>query len=287
MSKYLFPKGSKNPAKRPEVREKIRLSKLGRKNPAKRPEVREKISKAKRGETWEKQSGLEETTRRKALMSKRMKGNQYGKGCVSWSKGLTRETDRRLAKVSEVLMGHAVSRETRRKISRGVKEAVKYYNTEEWRRKLSLSRIGRKHSAKTLRKMSVTRKKIWAGNPGLKGKLGRIKGYFRSDKMCKSIPYRSSYELRYMEMLEADPMVRGYWYEAVAIPYEGVDGKAHTTRPDFKILYVDGRLGLSEIKSVAFLEERATVVKLNAMREFCANEGLKFELITEKELGLG
>jgi group I intron endonuclease len=40
--RYVFPLGDENPAKRPEVREKIRISKLGRINS---PETREKISK--------------------------------------------------------------------------------------------------------------------------------------------------------------------------------------------------------------------------------------------------
>jgi len=47
----MFPKGDKNPAKRPEVREKIRLSKLGDKNPMKRSEVAKKCGDSMRGKT--------------------------------------------------------------------------------------------------------------------------------------------------------------------------------------------------------------------------------------------
>ena len=39
--------GENNPAKREEIREKIRLSKLGENNPAKKPEVKQKLKKAR------------------------------------------------------------------------------------------------------------------------------------------------------------------------------------------------------------------------------------------------
>lgn len=54
-----------NPAKKPEVQEKIAESKRGEQNPSKRAEVREKISEAKSGMTpWWKKKGVENPTQK-------------------------------------------------------------------------------------------------------------------------------------------------------------------------------------------------------------------------------
>jgi 5-methylcytosine-specific restriction endonuclease McrA len=73
--------GESNPAKRPEIKEKIRQGKLGENNPAKRPEVREKISVAA------KNRKASEETRKK--MSKMRKGRPSPKGMLG--KKLTEE----------------------------------------------------------------------------------------------------------------------------------------------------------------------------------------------------
>ena len=73
--------GEKNPSKRGDVREKIRLGKLGENNPAKRPEVREKLSAARK-----KRITTDETRRK---MSEAHKGRPSPKGMLG--KKLTEE----------------------------------------------------------------------------------------------------------------------------------------------------------------------------------------------------
>lgn len=50
ISKFMFELGENNPTKRPEIKERLRLSKLGDKNPAKRSEVRAKIREKRKGQ---------------------------------------------------------------------------------------------------------------------------------------------------------------------------------------------------------------------------------------------
>ena len=71
---YCSLKGESNPAKRPEVREKIRQGKIGKNNPAKRPEVREKLSAARK-----KRITTDETRQK---MSESHKGRPSPKGML-------------------------------------------------------------------------------------------------------------------------------------------------------------------------------------------------------------
>lgn len=107
-------KGEKNPAKRPEVREKLRLSKLGDKNPAKRPEVREKIRQTLTGRKISKDALKKRNT------------PSYGK----WNLGLkrTEETkqkmrDAKLKNPTRYWCGLDIPENMKRKIREGV---VKY-----------------------------------------------------------------------------------------------------------------------------------------------------------------
>jgi 5-methylcytosine-specific restriction endonuclease McrA len=71
---YFCLDGESNPAKRPEIKEKIRQGKLGENNPAKKSEVREKISVAA------KNRKASEETRKK--MSQMRKGRPSPKGML-------------------------------------------------------------------------------------------------------------------------------------------------------------------------------------------------------------
>lgn len=127
-------RGENNPAKRSEVREKIRQSKIGH---VVTEETRRKISKAKKGkkhseETKEKlrknhkgmkgkhHSEESKEKNRQAHLGKkrskesilkgletRKKNGTYGK---SWNKGLTKETDERVARSAEKLSKYPIER---------------------------------------------------------------------------------------------------------------------------------------------------------------------------------
>jgi hypothetical protein len=124
-----------------------------------------------------------------------------------------------------------------------------------------------------------------------------------------NIIWRSTWELRVMKELDENPNVLEWSSEEVIIPYVSPeDGRYHRYFPDFlvKVRTRNGEIEtqLLEVKPYHQTQEpkvqkRKTkkyiteVVtwgknkeKWKAAREYCADRGWKFKLITEKELGI-
>jgi hypothetical protein len=125
---------------------------------------------------------------------------------------------------------------------------------------------------------------------------------------AENIIYRSSWELRCMKWFDDHPDIIWWSSEELAIPYMSpVDGKRHRYFPDFiiKVQRKDGTVmtHVIEVKPFAqtqrpvqkkktkrFLQEAATYainqMKWKAADEFCHTHGWKFQILTEKELGI-
>jgi hypothetical protein len=125
---------------------------------------------------------------------------------------------------------------------------------------------------------------------------------------AENIIYRSSWELRCMKWFDDHPDIIWWSSEELAIPYVSpVDGKRHRYFPDFiiKVQRKDGTVmtHVIEVKPFAqtqrpvqkrktkrFLQEAATYainqMKWKAADEFCHTHGWKFQILTEKELGI-
>ena len=131
-----------------------------------------------------------------------------------------------------------------------------------------------------------------------------------------NIIYRSLWERNLMRYLDQHPQVLQWQSEEFFIPYRSpLDGKPHRYFPDFwvKKLTKEGKteIVVIEVKPYAqtkapdqnkkyaspsgrvsrrFLREVATFgineAKWKAAREFCSDRNWKFEIITEKELGI-
>ena len=164
-------------------------------------------------------------------------------------------------KMSEKLLGHLVSEETRRKISEARKGKTLPPRTEEHKEKLRLA---------------------WK-DPTKHKTDGQIKGYYFSTKLNDNIPYRSSYELAYLKQLESDPLVVGYQYEAVRIPYF-FEEQEHTTIPDFLVHYTDGHTELVEVKANWCLNNLDVQARLEAMKKYAEDHDWTFRLVTKDAL---
>jgi hypothetical protein len=116
-----------------------------------------------------------------------------------------------------------------------------------------------------------------------------------------TITYRSAWELTFMNLCDQHPNVLKWASESINIPYlDPFTGKPRTYIPDFFILYVDKagaqHAEIIEIKPLSqSIPEAARSVKdqeavlLNeakweAAYEFCRRQGIKFRVMTEKQL---
>lgn len=104
------------------------------------------------------------------------------------------------------------------------------------------------------------------------GKSYYRQGRYASTKTGREFWYRSSYELRYMQILDADESVAGWEYEpaAITIEYEH-EGQIRRYKPDFLVEYADGRRLIVEVKSKHSMREYKNVSKMSALQGFCCS----------------
>ena len=127
-----------------------------------------------------------------------------------------------------------------------------------------------------------------------------------------NIIYRSSYELRLMSYLDLHPDVLEWSSEEIAIPYRSpIDNRIHRYFPDFfvrrktidnfvesVIIEVKPYIQVKEPKPILkgakptrrYLREVQTwginSAKWNAAEQYCKQREWKFQIITEKDLGI-
>jgi len=126
--------------------------------------------------------------------------------------------------------------------------------------------------------------KLWEDEEFRKKTTVSIKGYHESIK-CGVVPYRSSLELRFMELLDHNDEIDCYEYEPVGIPYK-FQGRDHKYYPDFLITWKDGTQEVIEIKPSCNINTSKNVAKFNAVQEFYEESMVKFNILTETTLSL-
>lgn len=122
-----------------------------------------------------------------------------------------------------------------------------------------------------------------------------------------NIVYRSSWELRVMQWMDENPDVERWGSEELNIPYRSpVDQQIHRYFPDFIVKFKathGNQVALLEIKPESQTKppkqtkrkRRATLIyeaqeyavnqaKWEAARQYCAQRGWKFMVLTEKNL---
>ena len=110
-----------------------------------------------------------------------------------------------------------------------------------------------------------------------------VQGDYESPKCSNIIHYRSSYELRYLRILDADTNVISFEYESLYLPYE-YEGKSHVYIVDFIINYSDNTSKLKEVKPYHKLTEDLVVLKAEVGRKYAETLGIEYEFVTEKDI---
>jgi TnsA-like endonuclease N terminal len=109
-------------------------------------------------------------------------------------------------------------------------------------------------------------------------------GFFTSKKNGgKKMHYRSNYELTVYKLLEKRVDVEEYEVEPIGVEYN-LNGSHRRYYPDLKVKFTDGRIALWEVKPANQKGWQINEAKWGAARNYCANRGWSFEVITEAEI---
>ena len=98
-------------------------------------------------------------------------------------------------------------------------------------------------------------------------------GWFHSNKCDADMFYRSSYELRALEKLEADPSALCFEMEPFSIEYEH-QGRKHRYIPDILVERVDGSRELIEVKPECLVDDEVNLLKRQAAVDWCQKMGM-------------
>ena len=82
-----------------------------------------------------------------------------------------------------------------------------------------------------------------------------------------------------MERLEADPTVRKWTKKhSISITWYDHQRGQHTYRPDFLVEYIDGAIGLIEVKGAHMADSERVKRKREAAQHWCRRRGMTYEI---------
>lgn len=111
-------------------------------------------------------------------------------------------------------------------------------------------------------------------------------GTYTSEKTGRTCKYRSGWELKYFQHLDADPDVLDWTSEPFTIPYVSnkKTGRIRKYIPDVIVKRRSSGITLEEIKPANKLKKRLVARKIRAGEEWAADNKISFSIITEVEL---
>lgn len=95
--------------------------------------------------------------------------------------------------------------------------------------------------------------------------------------MPEPVPYRSSYELLWMQRFDADSSVKWWAYEPITLRYD-FEGKNKPYLPDFFVIYPNGRCILVEVKNEGTCNLPRNEAKYEAAAVWAKENGIEFEV---------
>lgn len=182
------------------------------------------------------------------------------KGMKPWTYGLTKENDERIAE-----LGVKISKTQKEQFASGIRSNA-MENNPNW---------GKTVADRTSEQIeNYSKAAIKRVMTGIKGAF--IKGTYESSKAIKKkMYYRSSYEYKFMKLLDADKNVITYAYEPHYIKCSS--GKRYL--PDFLVYYADGTKKIIEIKCDYTKNLKSFIDKEQAAREYCKNNNMTYEIL--------
>lgn len=141
------------------------------------------------------------------------------------------------------------------------------------------------HKGEPIPKTGQLKALVWKDINPKTGKLQRKKskfreGYFLSNKVKKSMHYRSGMECEVYECLEAMKEVINFEVEPFKIQYS-FNGEPHEYNPDLSVVFADGHTEVWEIKPANQTHLPKNNAKWTAANQYCETRGYKFMVLTE------
>lgn len=115
---------------------------------------------------------------------------------------------------------------------------------------------------------------------------GNIIGYYPSLKMGRMVAFESTIERDLVYLLDYERQVEEFNEQPCKIEYLH-NGKKHTYTPDFLIGFVGGHKAIVECKPVELTSKEENQRKFEAGRQWAANEGVSYEVVTDEMLRQG
>lgn len=140
-----------------------------------------------------------------------------------------------------------------------------------------------KKSEETKEKLSKAISKLYLNGVYDGRENNYVTGWYDSCKAAGKIWYRSSYELKAYQILDADDFVMTYIPESVKVKYRDENDKIRYYIPDIQVIYYDQTYKIIEVKPQYMLGDENTMRKINAAK---SKYGDRFVVWTEKELGI-
>ena len=106
---------------------------------------------------------------------------------------------------------------------------------------------------------------------------------YQSKKNNSYISFQSSFELVFILNCELDKNITSYGNCKFCIHYDH-KGKIRRYFPDFFTKDASGNTNIVEIKPDYFLNEEKNLCKFKALREYCLDNGMEYDILTETSL---
>jgi len=186
-------------------------------------------------------------------------------GMIPWTKGLTKDTDKRIEELS-----NKVSKTHKQQFVDGIRD-----NHGENNPNHNFTRKQKERSQEQLKNYSNgATYRITNCNTG--GYHNCIKGIHVSIKCNKKHYYKSTYELKMMNLLDFDPLVKLYDVEPFAIDYL-YKNKPHKYIPDFVVYGTDNANKIIEVKGwIRDVEQYEA--KCLAAKQYVSSRNMTYEV---------
>jgi len=139
------------------------------------------------------------------------------------------------------------------------------------------------YSKEELNKIRERFSKAQCDNPSHIKYTAHKHGHHQSPKCATGeFFFRSSWELKVAEFMDACSLIISYAGEPITVPYIDSEGLMKYTKPDFLVTMEKGYQILLEVKPTSMINYKENKYKIIGHREYCNANNIQYALVTEE-----